>query len=570
MKRAALYSRVSSEIQAKERTIESQVSELKRHIDKAGDTLVKEYIDNGHSGALLDRPAMNALRDDLKTNTYDIIYFLAADRIARDVSYQNIIIGEILRHKKEIVISGENYQHNPENKFNLTVMGAVSELERAKIVERSQRGRKYKLKQGILMSNGSKLYGYTYHRKTMTSSAFYTVNRREAKIVKYIFETYASGDMSFVQIAEKLKREGSYRRPNTAPWNKDHVRTILHNETYTGIRYFDTMTDANTEEDPMHKSAKKRMVMRDRKYWIGIKIPAIIPKKLFDDAQDRLKLNQSSYRNAKGKQLLSGLIYCGKCGAHCFSFRQYFQIKRSFRIYEKYLYTCHGRRELGRCDTVQLDVRALDNLVFTMIAEVMIDPKQLKYAIPVLRQTKYQNIAKIETKLKTLEKKTKDANTKKERVLDLYASGNLEKDVYLKRIEAYDKTIEKLEGTQQELSTKTPLVHDPQVIDKALVRYCSTIKAELAETNSLKAKRHFLLNYISKVTYQNNKVTVCGSIPIDSGFVEFEVKQKIDRESLRAEILAHDRANGHRGMPIRREEFGQLKANAEVTNLNTL
>ena len=57
MKKAALYARVSTDAQQKEGTIESQVVELKRQIAAAGQELVKEYIDDGYSGTLLDRPA---------------------------------------------------------------------------------------------------------------------------------------------------------------------------------------------------------------------------------------------------------------------------------------------------------------------------------------------------------------------------------------------------------------------------------------------------------------------------------------------------------------------------------
>jgi DNA invertase Pin-like site-specific DNA recombinase len=56
MKKAALYARVSSDIQRQERTIESQLFELRKQIAAAGDVLVKEYVDDGHSGADLDRP----------------------------------------------------------------------------------------------------------------------------------------------------------------------------------------------------------------------------------------------------------------------------------------------------------------------------------------------------------------------------------------------------------------------------------------------------------------------------------------------------------------------------------
>jgi site-specific DNA recombinase len=118
MTKAALYARVSTDGQQKEGTIASQLAELRKQVAAAGHELVKEYIDDGYSGSLLDRPALNRLRADLKSNLFDAIYFLSPDRIAREVEYQQIIVGEILKHRKRMFINGEDYEHNPENKMS--------------------------------------------------------------------------------------------------------------------------------------------------------------------------------------------------------------------------------------------------------------------------------------------------------------------------------------------------------------------------------------------------------------------------------------------------------------------
>ena len=82
MKRAVLYARVSTDAQQKEGTIESQVLELKRQIAAAGNVLVREYVDDGYSGTLLDRPGLEELRRDVRTPLFDAVYFLDTDRIA--------------------------------------------------------------------------------------------------------------------------------------------------------------------------------------------------------------------------------------------------------------------------------------------------------------------------------------------------------------------------------------------------------------------------------------------------------------------------------------------------------
>src|SRR5262245_47129666 len=181
MKKAVLYARVSSDVQKKERTIESQIIELKSQITNAGNVLVKEYVDDGYSGARLDRPALEELRQDMKTPLFDSVYFLNTDRIARDVTYQIIIISEILKQRKQLIINGRDYVENPENKFTLTVFGAVAELEKAKIIERFTRGKQHKLRQGYIPTQGSRMYGYDYIRKSQTSPGTLLLKKRQMR-----------------------------------------------------------------------------------------------------------------------------------------------------------------------------------------------------------------------------------------------------------------------------------------------------------------------------------------------------------------------------------------------------
>ena len=216
MKRAVLYARVSTDAQQKEGTIESQVLELKRQIAAAGDVLVREYVDDGYSGSLLDRPGLEALRSDVRTPLFDAVYFLDTDRIARDVAYQTIILGELLKHGKQIIIKGKDYVNNPENKFTVTVLGAVAELERAKIIERTTRGRLHRLRMGELSSNGHRIYGYDYVRKTATAPAALVINEHQAPVVRSIFEMFASGRYGLVTISRSLEERRVPTRTGTA------------------------------------------------------------------------------------------------------------------------------------------------------------------------------------------------------------------------------------------------------------------------------------------------------------------------------------------------------------------
>jgi hypothetical protein len=92
--------------------------------------LVKEYIDDGITGILLDRPALEELRQDAKTDLFDRTYFHAADRIAREAAHQTIIIGELVKRGKQITVGGKEYEATPEGKLTLNMLGLFSEYVR--------------------------------------------------------------------------------------------------------------------------------------------------------------------------------------------------------------------------------------------------------------------------------------------------------------------------------------------------------------------------------------------------------------------------------------------------------
>jgi site-specific DNA recombinase len=197
-------------------TIKSQVAELKRQIAAAGRELVKEYIDDGVTGTLLERPALEQLGQDAKTDLFDRVYFHAADRIAREAAHQTVIIGELVKRGKQITIGGNDYEGTPEGKLTLQMLGIFSEYERTKIIERMTRGRIHKLRQGEMSSNGHRIYSYHYVKKTPTAPATLAINEEQAAVVRSIFEMFASGDYGLVTISRHLEERASPARDGSA------------------------------------------------------------------------------------------------------------------------------------------------------------------------------------------------------------------------------------------------------------------------------------------------------------------------------------------------------------------
>ncbi|MBN1325547.1 recombinase family protein [Candidatus Falkowbacteria bacterium] len=570
MKKAVLYARVSSSMQEKERTIESQIAELKRQIRANGDVLIKEYVDDGHSGAVLDRPAMNELRNDLKKNIFETIYILNTDRIARDVTYQNIIIGEFLQYKKQIIINGKDYVNNPENKFTLTVLGAVAELERAKYIERTNRGKQHRLKQGNLLSMGCHIYGYTYIRRTETAFPSYHINKQEAEVIKLIFQTYAEHETSIRILSENLKEMKIQARNK---FGFSQLKYILKNETYTGTKYFNTMTDQDGPR--VYRNHRGKMVSRDRSEWIGIKIPQIIPKELFDKVQKRLKHNEDCYRNSKRKYLLSGLLWCGECNIRAFAFRRYYvaERKEGNKIYQKASYRCKMK---GLPHNPEIDTRILESCVMEMIKDTMINPTNLKECIGILKNKGRSDQAKTKRLLNAIDKKIWSIGQQKERIIDLYSSGDLGREEYVNKATPYDLEINELKAKRSDLIKHTTLLEKPEIINASINTYCEKAKSQFNICNDFSSKRQFLLDYADKITFQQHaigvdKVRLWGSVPIklpdqldEKIKIEFKIEKLINRAEMNAKIRELEFKNGIRKSgEIPSAQFGNLKtANA--------
>jgi site-specific DNA recombinase len=162
--RAALYARVSSEQQAHSRTIASQVASLRERITADGARLEPEhaFLDESYSGATLLRPALERLRDAVAAGAIDRIYVHSPDRLARRYAYQVLLIEEVRRAGVEIVFLNRPIGGSAEDDLLLQVQGMIAEYERAKILERSRRGRRHAARSGSVSALCAAPFGYRY------------------------------------------------------------------------------------------------------------------------------------------------------------------------------------------------------------------------------------------------------------------------------------------------------------------------------------------------------------------------------------------------------------------------
>src|SRR3712207_3327917 len=142
MMRAAIYARVSTPRQARAQNIDDQVERLKAYAEQKGLGLEEEhvYLDEGYSGASLNRPGLDALRDAAAMAEFEVLLVTAPDRLARKYVHQVLLLEELQERGCRVEFMERPMSQDPNDQLLLQIRGAVAEYERTLIAERMRRG----------------------------------------------------------------------------------------------------------------------------------------------------------------------------------------------------------------------------------------------------------------------------------------------------------------------------------------------------------------------------------------------------------------------------------------------
>lgn len=387
----ALYGRVSSQRQAEELTIQSQVDALLERTRQDGLIVAEEhyFLDEGYSGSTLQRPALERLRDLVHCGGLDRVYVHSPDRMARNYAYQFILLDEFKKHDVEVVFLNHDSQNrSPEGEMLLQMQGIIAEYERAKILERTRRGRRYAAKQGKVSALAHAPYGYRYvSKRDGDGEARYDIVLDEASLVKEMFTWVGIEGLSLGDVIRRLADRGIPTATGKAKWDRATVHGILRRSTYTGAAKFPQTQliprkpgrrpKRGDPEIPRQEKVARATLPEEQE---SIRVPAIVSQELFDAVADRLEENRRRHREQKKgtEYLLSGLLVCRCCGSAFCGHR----IPRRNRQGPYEYYHCLGRdgyRHGGEaiCTNGSVNAEKLENSVWSDVCSLLKDPGRL-------------------------------------------------------------------------------------------------------------------------------------------------------------------------------------------------
>jgi site-specific DNA recombinase len=391
MKMAAIYARVSSEQQREEHTIASQTAALIEYAKTRQLEVPTEWVfeDEGFSGATLERPGLERVRDLAAEGQIQIVLAYSPDRLSRKYAYQILLIEEFAKHGVETLFVNAPQGTSAEDQLLVQFQGMIAEYERAQILERSRRGKRHRARSGEVSVLSGAPYGYRYIRKTDESLASYQVIDAEAQVVQRVYELYTITNLSIGEITRRLNAQKVPTRKQGSRWERSTVWAMLRNPAYRGAASFGKTRVARRVRVTRALRRRGGIVSRDsaaherpREEWIEIPVPALVSEESFARAQELLHENKiRSRRRTITPSIVQGLVSCQKCG-YAFSRTSTYTSARKIHYYK-----CIGSdswRKLGGpvCDNgrfVRQDL--LDQIVWAEVIRLLEDPSLIQQEI---------------------------------------------------------------------------------------------------------------------------------------------------------------------------------------------
>jgi site-specific DNA recombinase len=409
--RAIIYARVSTEDQADNYSIESQIAACRKYATDNGFSVVA-VVQDVMTGSRLDRPGLTEVRERIQHKHADVLIVYCSDRLTRSLAHSLLLRDEFKTAGVVVhfVTKGQS-QDTPEGNLFESIESAFAEYERLKIAERMARGRKAALENGKALCGHAPPFGYRY-----TDVGVLTVDEEEAGIVRNIYDWYLREGLGTPRIIERLaalqiaspadRREYNLKpksKRGRGQWCTTTILHILRNEVYKGEYQFKLAGEV-----------------------IVVAVPVIVDPLVWEAvAQKREGRKKFSQRNARHAYLLRGRVRCGKCGAACTG-----TIINGSKAWAQRYYACLRKYhttmyigENGRCDMPRFRCDHLEPIVWAWIDREVLNEQHIRERATLRGDTVVEERSRLEAERAVYAQQVASLDAQLTRLVELYTSG---------------------------------------------------------------------------------------------------------------------------------------------------
>lgn len=521
--RVAVYARVSSDQQAEAGTVASQVAALKERVKSDGLELDESccFVDEGYSGASLVRPGLEGLRDAASAGMLDRVYVHAPDRLARKYAYQVLLVDELQRCGVELVfLTNQSLGATPEERLLLQVQGMVAEYERAKILERSRRGKLHAARAGSVSVFSSAPFGYRYvQRQEGAGQARYEIDFERAPIIRQIFEWVGLERASTAEVCRRLGTQGVATVRGKKYWSRATLWALLRNPAYKGAAAF-----GKTRRGEARPALRPQRGVRglpaystqrvSPEEWVSIEVPALVSPALFESVQEQLEENRRRRRQQRrgASHLLQGLTVCQDCGyAYC-------RMRASGRDYTYGYYRCtatdphrFGGERVCRSKPVRSDL--LEQAVWEDVAKLLRSPRRIEAEYRRRLKNRTPQTARAEQKA-AIQKLERSIG----RLVDAYSEGHLEKAEFEPRIKHAHERLRQMKDAHQVSAAQEADERELALVIGRLQEFATRVKKGL-RTCTWSVRRDIIRALVRRIEIGGKSVRVVYRVSPDSSAV---------------------------------------------------
>lgn len=513
---AALYARVSTLQQEQEATIDSQVAAIETFAQAQGYRLSKElyFLDEAVSGAKLDRPGLDRVRDLAAEGLFEVVLCLSADRLSRQYVHQLVLLDEFQRVGIQVVfVNQPPVANNPQSQLLFGVQGLFAEYERAMITERLRRGKLYRVRQGQL-AHPKAPYGYCYIPVSEAGGGRWEIEARQASVVRQIYQWYTEEPGATIwQIVQRLNAQEEPPPARAKQWHYSAVQAILKQPGYTGQAYYNrTCACQNGVNRPKLQGRGKirhpKRALRPQEEWIPFAVPAILTQAVWQSAQERLAMKRKfAVRNSKKRfYLLRSLLVCEVCG--------HTLVGRTRGSNSRTTYACLYGSKLRAPDVpahvCAIAAETIEPVVWQAICDLLRNPALMADAW----NSQADGLSAAPGETDRLQNRLKALERQQERLIDLFQDEHLDKNGYLRRKALIDKERQTIEQRLQPLMRQAEAEQAKEQMLADFASYCRQIEVNLTHPTP-ELQQEVIRLLIDHVVVGEQEIVIKHIVPTD-------------------------------------------------------
>ena len=490
--RIVLYLRVSTEEQARSgmslgdqrQEGEGKARELAAEL---GAELELYVFEDHHGGDILDRPVLEDMRTFIRETKPDYFICLDPNRFSRSLKLQLIVADEIEDAGTRIVFVMQDYDPNDMmSRAFFQFRGLMAELDKAKILDQTMRGKRQKLRKGEL-ANGVMIFGYDYD----TQKGGLVVNETEARWVRLIF-TWVREGLGPELIARRLEENGVPTKRG-GQWRRGVVATMLKNTTYIGLMVANRKDtrglDAQRRLPKERRKVKITPKNRAESEWVRLPVPAIVGEQEFAEVQSVRAGFKRTVRRGVG--LLSGLVNCHLCGAPM----TYQPAKGGYnllRCVNRYPKERGSRAPAERCRQPHQHAAPIEEYVWEQIERWLTNPVSLETYIRERRQVapEEEPTKALEEELVAIREQLQQKKEEQARILYVVAKGLVHLEVSEPQLATLNAEITGLARREANLAARLDSLRSTRTVNvEAFQNHLDQLRTTLRlQTDQVKAR----------------------------------------------------------------------------------